>query len=143
METNGSANAPRELAALERERLRLEGEKLALERERLAAKREELAALEESLGSAEERELQFGPKALALAAAAGCVLGALVGLAAGYDAGRSSSPAPRRVVVGRPFLSMMNRVSAMHLRAPDDEPEPFPWMSPRRAEFPENLVIVR
>ena len=143
METKEAGAAARELVALERERLSLEAEKLALERERLAAKEEELAALQETLGSPEEREPQFGLRGLAVAAAAGVLLGALVGFAAGWDAGLSSSPAPRRVVVGRPFLSMMNRVSAMHLRAPDDEPETPPWVPARRAEFPENLVIVR
>lgn len=143
METKGSGDARRDLAALERERLQLEAEKLALERERLAAKEEELAALQETLGSPEERESQFGLRGLAVAAAAGVLLGALVGFSAGWDAGLSSSPAPRRVVVGRPFLSMMNRVSAMHLRAPDDEGDPPPWVPARRTEFPENLVVVR
>ncbi len=143
METKGPANAQRNLAALERERLQLEAEKLALERERLSAKEEELAALQETLGSPEEREAQFGLRGLAAAAAAAAVLGALVGFAAGWDAGLSSSPAPRRVVVGRPFLSMMNRVSAMHLRAPDEEPEPLPWVPARRTEPPGNLVVVR
>lgn len=143
MDGNRQDAASRDLLALERERLKLEGEKLALERERLAAREEELAALQETLGPTGEREAQFGLRGLAVAAAAGVLLGALVGFAAGWDAGLSSSPAPRRVVVGRPFLSMMNRVSAMHLRAPDDEPETPPWVPARRAEFPENLVIVR
>ena len=134
---------PGELLALERERLKLEEEKLALERDRLAAKEEELAALQESFGTPEERESQFGARALAVAAAAGLALGALVGLAAGYDIGLSSSPKPRRVAVGRPFLSMMNRVSAVRLRGDWDAPSGPSWMPGRRSEFPENLVIVR
>ena len=129
METKESGGAAREL--------------VALERERLAAKEEELAALQESFGTPEEREAQFGPRGLAVAALAGIALGALVGFAAGWDAGLSRSPAPRRVTVGRPFLSMMNRVSAMHLRAPDEEPEPLPWVPARRTEPPGNLVVVR
>ena len=143
METKESGAAARELVALERERLSLEAEKLALERERLAAKEEELAALQESLGTPEEREAQFGPRGLAFAALAGIALGALVGFAAGWDAGLSRSPAPRKVTVSRAFLSMMNRVSAMHLRAPDEEPEPLPWVPARRTEPPGNLVVVR
>lgn len=143
MSGGGTGNAPRELAALERERLALEAEKLALERERLAAKAEELEALQESLGTPEERETQFGAGALAAAAVAGIVLGALVGFAAGWDAGRSASPAPRRVEVSRRFLSMMNRVSAVHRWARDDDADAPDWIPARRTEFPENLVIVR
>lgn len=134
---------PGELLALERERLKLEAEKLALERERLAAKEAELSALQESFGTPEEREAQFGPRALAVAAAAGLALGALVGLAAGYDIGLSSSPAPRRVAVSRPFLSMMNRVSAVRLNGSWDDDQAGAWIPSRRNEFPENLVIVR
>lgn len=143
MATKESGNAPRELLALERERLRLEEEKLALERERLAAREEELAALQEELGTPEEREAQFGVRGLVAAAVAAAVLGGLVGFAAGWDAGLASSPAPRKVVVGRPFLSMMNRVSAVHRWARYDEPADAPWIPARRTEFPENLVIVR
>lgn len=134
---------PGELLALERERLKLEGEKLALERERLAAKEEELSALQDSFGSPEDREAQFGARALALAAAAGLALGALVGLAVGYDVGLSSSPAPRRVAVSRPFLSMMNRVSAVRSAGSWDDDASGVWIPARRDEFPENLVIVR
>ena len=143
METKESGGAARELVALERERLALEAEKLALERERLAAKEEELAALQESFGTPEEREAQFGPRGLAVAALAGIALGALVGFAAGWDAGLSRSPAPRKVTVSRAFLSMMNRVSAVHRWARDDEAPDAPWIPARRTEFPENLVIVR
>ena len=143
METKESGGAARELVALERERLSLEAEKLALERERLAAKEEELAALQESLGTPEEREAQFGLRGLAFAALAGIALGALVGFAAGWDAGLSRSPAPRKVTVSRAFLSMMNRVSAVHRWSRDEDSDDVPWIPARRSEFPENLVIVR
>ena len=143
METKESGAAARELVALERERLSLEAEKLALERERLAAKEEELAALQESLGTPEEREAQFGPRGLVFAALAGIALGALVGFAGGWDAGLSRSPAPRKVTVSRAFLSMMNRVSAVHRWSRDEDSDDVPWIPARRNEFPENLVIVR
>lgn len=143
MERNATGGEQRDLASLEREKLVLEAEKLALERERLAAKEDELAALQESLGTPEERDVQFGLRGLAAAAAAGFVLGILVGFAAGWDSGVASSPAPRRVAVSRRFLSMMNRVSAMHLRAADDVYEETVWIPARRTAFPENLLIVR
>ena len=135
--------ASRDLLALERERLQLEGEKLALERERLAGREAELDALRESLGPAEGRGASFGGRVLAAAALAAALLGGFVGSGAGWDAGRAASPAPRRVVVGRPFLSMMNRVSAVHRWARDEESAEPGWLPARRTEFPENLVIVR
>ena len=90
-----------------------------------------------------EREAQFGPRGLAFAALAGIALGALVGFAAGWDAGLSRSPAPRKVTVSRAFLSMMNRVSAVHRWSRDEDSDDVPWIPARRTEFPENLVIVR
>ena len=45
--------------------------------------------------------------------------------------------------MSRAFLSMMNRVSAVHRWSRDEDPDDAPWIPARRTEFPENLVIVR
>ena len=128
--------------SFERERLKLEGERLALEKERLEAKAEELEALQASLGTPEERELALTPGIVAIIAAVALLLGALVGGALGFDAGFRKNPAPRKVLVSRSFLSLLNRVSGRAI-LDYEEPSAPDWFPKERTVFPETLPLVR
>lgn len=128
--------------SFERERLKLESERLALEKERLEAKAEELETLQATLGTPEERELALTPGLVAIIAVVALLLGALVGGAIGFDSGYRKNPAPRKVLVSRSFLSLMNRVSGRAI-VDYEEPSNPDWFPEQRTVFPETLPLVR
>lgn len=128
--------------SFERERLKLEGERLALEKERLDAKAEELEALQASLGTPEERELALTPGIVAVIAVVALLLGVLVGGAIGFDSGYRKNPTPRKVLVSRSFLSLMNRVNGRAI-VDYEEPGAPDWFPEQRTVFPETLPLVR
>ena len=139
---NGETGSERGIA-FERERLELERERLALERERLESKASRLEAVEAELSAAGKRTFAVEPAVAALRGAAALAVGAALGGAIGWDAGRKSSPAPRKVLLSRAFVSALRSASGVRLAPFDQDDETATWMPRRREIFPENLVIVR
>ena len=128
------------------ERLTLERERLALERDRLDERERRLDELEAALSPGDEHSVTLVPTAVAVLAAACIVIGALIGAALGWDAGRAKAPPPRKVLVSRRFLSMLARTGGLPLRdgaAADDSAAARAWFPAVRAEFPENAILIR
>ena len=136
-------NGPGAGLSFEREKIELERERLALERERLESAEARLKEMEEELAAAGRRTFALEPAAAAILAAAVFAVGAVLGGAIGWDAGRGSSPAPRKVLLSRAFVSALRSASGVRLAPFDQEAETAPWMPRDRVDFPENLVIVR
>ncbi len=129
--------------AFERERLALERERLALERERLESKESRLEAVEAELAASGRRTFAVEPAVAAVLGVVALAVGAALGGAVGWDAGRKSSPAPRKVLLSRAFVSALRSASGIRLTPFDQEAETTSWIPRGREIFPEDLVIVR
>ena len=128
------------------ERLALERERLALEKDRQDERQRRLDELEAALSPGDEHSLTLAPGAVAVLAAACLALGALVGAALGWDAGRAKAPPPRKVLVSRRFLSMLARTGGLPLRDgafADDSSTARAWFPAVRTVFPENAILIR
>lgn len=129
--------------AFEREKIALERERLALERERLEARRSSLENMEAELAAAGRKTFALEPAVAVALGAVVLAVGAALGGAIGWDAGRKSSPAPRKVLLSRAFVSALRSASGVRLAPFEQDAEKVSWMPREREIFPEELVIVR
>ena len=118
----------------------IEAEKLRLEIERLKLEKERAEADVANAVSRTNDTLSFGIGAACVIAAVCLLLGGIIGFSTGLDIGIRRSPVPRKVLVSKQFLRIMDQQNTPPKTTPREIPA---WMPKKTNGIPSDYIITR
>ena len=121
---------------IEAEKLRLDIERLKLEKERLESG--VASASSRYGGSADAMMFKMGT--VCVVAAVCLLLGGIIGFSTGMDIGVRRSPIPRKILVSKQFIRVLEAQNTPLKPAPRN---PAPWIPRKTHGVPSNLIIIR